>query len=418
MKYGLIGEHLSYSFSKEIHELIDGELYELKEIEKKDLISFFDKREFKGINVTIPYKIESLKYLDFMDDATKSIGSTNTIVNIDNKLYGYNTDSFGINETFRVNNIDLKDKNALILGTGGASRSLYYVLKNEGANMIYFASRNIKDDIHYSYDDLSSLYDKIDIIINATPNGSNPFEDANLLIDLRFFKRVKVVFDLIYNPLKTKLLIEAEKLNIKAIDGLYMLVAQAVKANSIFKNKDYNADTTNSIYYRILKKKLNIALIGMPSSGKTTIAKLLAKKYKMDYYDSDKLIVDEIKMPISEYFKINGENEFRKIESKLIKDLSLKNGSIISTGGGIVKDYNNIQNLKMNSVIIFIDRDLDKLKTTSSRPLSSNAYDLVKLYDERIDLYKGYADFIVENNNDILDTVNEIGGIIDENFGY
>ncbi|MCR5741504.1 MAG: shikimate dehydrogenase [Gammaproteobacteria bacterium] len=412
MKYGLIGEHLSHSFSKEVHNLIGNNDYILKEISRDNLDSFLKAKKFKGINVTIPYKEKSIPYLDYMSDEVKVTNSVNTIVNKDNKLYGYNTDILGLEEALKKYEIDIKNKNVLILGRGGVSKSIDYLLNKYKARKVYHASRSAKEDA-ISYSDINSISNDIDIIFNASPNGMYPLVNEAPLIDLSMFNKLEAFIDLIYNPLNTNLIISAKDRGIKAINGLYMLVSQAIYSYSFFMNKEYSKKLCDEIYEKIYKSKINIALIGMPSSGKSVIAKELSKRLKKDSIDTDKIIKNRIKISIKDYFSKFGEDSFRDIEKDVIDEVSLKNNLIISTGGGVIKREENIINLKRNSIIIFINRPLEKLVATENRPLSSNKEDLAKIYNERIDLYKKYSDYEVKNDTDsIIDAVNKICEIL------
>lgn len=408
MEYGLIGEKLGHSFSKIIHEMIADYKYELKEIAKDDLDSFMKNREFKCINVTIPYKTAVLPYLDFISDEAKKIGCVNTIVNKDGKLYGYNTDYYGLKLLIKKQNIDLNNKNVLILGTGGTSLTAKAVIKDLGAKTIYQASRKNSEGL-ISYDEIYN-YD-INYVVNTTPVGMYP-NNNDKLIEVSKFKNIEGLVDVIYNPLKTNLVLDGLNLGIKADGGLYMLIAQAVYAIKLFKNIEINDSKIDEVYNKLLSNKLNIVLIGMPSCGKTTIGRKLEKRLNKALYDSDTEIEKIIKTDISNFIRSNGETKFRNIEASVIENLSKQNGLIISTGGGVILNKDNMNRLKQNGIVIFIDRSLDLLTPTKSRPLTSDIESLKKKYNERIDLYNYYGDIKVENNGLIDDTVDKIiGGI-------
>ena len=404
MEYGLIGEKLGHSFSKTIHEMIADYTYELKEIKKEDFDKFMIDRDFKCINVTIPYKKDVIPYLDFISEEAKKIGAVNTIINKDGKLYGYNTDYYGLKLLIQKQNIDLTDKNVLVLGTGGTSLTAKAVLSDLNAKEILQASRQNSSE-YISYDEIYN-YD-INYIVNTTPIGMYPNNSARL-IDVSKFKNLSGLVDVVYNPLNTNLVLDAKELNIKANGGLYMLIAQAVYAIKLFKNKEIDDAVIDAIYHKLVKEKLNIVLIGMPSCGKTTIGSILSKKLNKELFDIDSLIVDEVGMEIKDYMKLNGEKSFREVESKIVSLVSKGNNSIISTGGGVILNKNNIVNLKQNGLIIFIDRKLENLTPTASRPLTSNFSDLEKKYNERINLYREYADIVVDNNKNIDDAINKI----------
>ena len=374
--FGLLGEILGHSFSKEIHESINDYTYNLIEVSKDNFNSFMETKNFKAINVTIPYKELVIPYLSYIDPKAKQIGAVNTIINDNNKLYGYNTDYLGLKQLIIKNKIDFKNKKVLILGTGGTSKTAFVLSKDLGCAQVIKVSRR-KSDETISYEEAKEKYNDANIIINTTPCGMYPNDD--LIIELDNFNNLEAVVDVIYNPLNTKLIRAAKERNIKAVNGLYMLVAQAVYASYLFINKDVVESKIDEVYKKIKNNKLNISLIGMPSCGKTTISLELGKLLNKEVVDSDVLIEKEINMPISQFLNKDNENVFRDIESKVIDNISKQNNLIISTGGGVIKRKENIDYLRRNSIIIFIDRDLELLQTTSSRPLSNNKTDLPHL---------------------------------------
>ena len=406
MKYGLLGERLGHSFSKEIHEQIGSYQYELKEVSKENFDDFMIQKDFIAINVTIPYKEKVIPYLDYIDVSAKKIGAVNTIVNKDNKLYGYNTDYLGLRDLVLTNNINVQNKKVLILGTGGTSKTSRVVFKDLGAREIVLVSiEPVGNEI--SYEDALKYHQDSEIVVNATPCGMYPNND-DLILDISNFNKLEAVVDVIYNPLKTMLVRNANKLGVKAVGGLYMLVAQAVYAAGIFMDTKYDNSVINKIYKQIYSEKQNIALIGMPTSGKTTISLLLGEKLNKQVVDTDLLVEEKMGMSIKEYLDIYEEKDFRKIETEVINEVSKQNNMVISTGGGVIKNQDNINYLKANSVIVFIDRPLDLLFASNSRPLSSNKQDLEKLYYERYDLYCKYADIIVKNDQDLEQVIDKI----------
>lgn len=406
MKYGLIGEHLGHSFSKEIHEMLGKYTYEICEIAKDNLDSFMKEKAFIAINVTIPYKQQVIPYLDFIDDKAQSIGAVNTIVNKNNKLYGYNTDYYGLKSLIQTNDIDVKNKKVLLLGNGGTSKTARTVLKDLQAKEIVIVDIN-KDENVITYDDALKYHTDSEIIVNTTPCGMYPDNDG-CIVDIELFKNLEAVVDVVYNPIRTAIVSNSLKKGIKAVSGLYMLVAQAVYAAGIFLDEKILENEIDRIYNIIKKQKENIVLIGMPSSGKSTIGIEIAKLLNKEYIDTDSLIEEKINMPISNFLTKENEDEFRDIEEEIIKNVSKLNNKIISTGGGVIKRNINIKRLKQNAIIVFIDRSLDKLLTTSSRPLSSNKTDLEKLYHQRYNIYKSLSDIIVDNNDTLEDTINKI----------
>ena len=400
MDYGLIGFPLKHSFSKEVHSLFSNYEYIIHELEESVFDDFMRKKDFKGINVTIPYKQKVIPYLDEIDNYAKDINAVNTIVNDHGSLKGYNTDFYGIVSSFAFFNCFNKDYHYIILGTGSTSNTLEYSLRFLGASNIkkcYRESSKIKGDILYK--DLEKKYaDKDIFIINATPNGMYPHMDDPLLIDLKKFKNIKAVFDVVYNPLRTRLLIEAEKLGIKAFSGLYMLVAQAVYAGKYFINDNDLTTEIEKYYNTCLKSKLNIVLTGMPTCGKSSLGKMISEKYGYEFIDTDEFIENKIGDKISNFIKTNGEEKFREIESDVIKEISTKNHAVISTGGGSILRDKNVINLKHNGKIFFINRSLELLKPTSDRPLTSNLEDLTKKYNERLPIYKNTCDVVVDGD--------------------
>ena len=393
MEYGLIGETLSHSFSKELHEQYLNTKYELVSLKKEELKDFFLKKNFKGINVTIPYKKEVIQYLDYIDPLVKEINACNCIINENGVLKGYNTDYFGFKFLLEENEIEVKDKKVAILGSGGTFDTINKVLKDLGAKEIYCISRTKKES-NYTYEELYTL--DANILINATPVGMYP-NNYECLVDLDKLK-LEAVIDVIFNPLRTKLILEAKKRKIKAIGGLEMLIAQGVKASELFLNKKYSYEEIRSHYFDVNVDKFNIVLIGMPMSGKTTLGKLLAEAFNKEFVDIDKEIVKRENKSINEIFELHGEEYFRKIEANLYEEYAKKNGLIISTGGGIVKNIESINRLKENGIIIFVDRNIDKMVFNNKRPLSKSKEDIEKLYLERHSLYLKNSDKRITNN--------------------
>lgn len=408
MKYGLIGEKLGHSFSKEIHEMIGYYKYDLHEVAKTEIDSFMIEKDFIGINVTIPYKETVIPYLDEISPQASSIGAVNTIVNINGKLYGHNTDYFGMLALIKKNNIDCYNKKVLILGTGGTSKTAYAVLKDLGAKIILKASINNEVGT-ITYDDAVRNHNDAEIIINTTPVGMYPKNDG-CIINLDYFKNLIGVIDVVYNPLRTNLVINAKNKNIPSEGGLYMLVGQAVYASGLFLNQEMDLSIIDKIYDKLRSDKENIILIGMPSSGKTTIGKLLSEKLNRKLIDTDELIVDKIGMSIAEYLKSHTEKEFRNIETECVKEAAKLSGVVLATGGGAVLRCENVQALKQNGKLYFLKRDLNLLTPTQSRPFSSDYESLKRRYEERLPIYESVCDVNVDNNGDILDTVNAIIG--------
>ena len=380
MRYGLLGEHLGHSFSKEIHGLLGDYSYDLIEVLQEGLDDFLRAKDFAGLIVTIPYKERVIPYLDFIDGAAKEIGAVNTIVNRGGKLYGYNTDFYGLEMLFAHAKIDPEGKTVAILGTGGTSKTAFAVMKQLSAGEIFKVSRSGSDGA-MTYEELYSVADKVDIIINTTPAGMYPDIDG-CAVDLSKFKNLSGVIDAVYNPLRTSLIIEAKKRNIRAEGGLYMLVAQAARAAELFFGERIGPIKIEKVYRRILRDKENIVLIGMPASGKTTVGRLLEKKLHRKAYDSDKLIEKTEKRSIPDIFREDGEATFRRMEAEMIRELSGKSGIIIATGGGAILRAESLDNLKKNGRLYFIDRPLGQLMPTKSRPLANSAEAIERRYNE------------------------------------
>lgn len=396
MECGLIGKVLVHSYSQIIHDSLGLYKYQLCELQPEEIPAFFEKKDFMGINVTIPYKQTVIPYLDEISEEAKEIGAVNTIVNRNGKLYGYNTDCSGLTALINKAGITVAGKKVLILGTGGTSKTATYVAKKLGAKEILHVSRKASEDT-ITYEDAVTNHKDAQIIINTTPCGMYP-ETDNKPIDISCFNNLSGIVDAIYNPLKSQLVVDGLNANIPSTGGLYMLVAQAIYASGHFCSKDPDLTVLDSIFDSLIEEKRNLVLTGMPSCGKTTIGKMLSKLTGKELIDVDKEIVDKIKMPIADFFAANGEAAFRKIEAETIKELSLLTGKIISTGGGAVLNPKNIINLKLNGEIIFINRPLEDLMPTSDRPLSSSKEHLTKLYNERFEIYKSTCNYEILND--------------------
>lgn len=416
MEYGLIGEKLGHSFSKTIHSYISDYNYELKEIAKSELKDFFVNPQFKAINVTIPYKQDVMPFLDVIDEAAKKIGAVNTVVNKDGTLYGYNTDFSGLKALIEHANIDIQSKKVLILGSGGTSKTAFAVAESLGAKEIYRVSRSGGNGL-ITYRDAETLHNDADVIINTTPCGMYPNNDG-AAIDVSKFKKLSGVVDAVYNPLNTELILKARELGIKATGGLYMLVAQGVFVAEKFIDKDIDKSLIDKIYNKLLAEKQNLVLIGMPSCGKTTIGKRIANELSLAFLDSDEEIVNAEGRAIREIFETDGEKYFRTLESEVIAELSKKQSAVISTGGGAVLDKRNIDRLRQNGFIVFIDRPIELLVSTDDRPLSSNREELTKRYNERYQIYCNSADYIIKNDCEIETVIKKIKeAFLNENSG-
>lgn len=413
MKYGLIGEHLGHSFSKQIQtriaeiENVKDYDYQLVELDKEEFKEFMEKKDFKGINVTIPYKKDVIPYLDEMDESAKAIGAVNTIINVDGKLKGYNTDFGGFLYMVKAHNVHMEGKKVLIIGHGGACAAVKAVCKHENAKDIVIVSRSANRGA-IGYDEMYTSHLDADIVVNTSPVGMFP-NIVNAPIDVSWFHKLECVLDVVYNPILTRLCFEAQEADIKRVIGLEMLIAQAKYTFEIFENMSFDDSIIDEIKKEMLKDRCNIVLIGMPSAGKTTIGKMLEEKLGKEFFDLDDMIIAKAGKSIPEIFQESGEAGFRAIETEVAIEASKMNNKIIATGGGVVKHKVNMDFLRLNGITIFIDRDIDKLISSDpNRPLSSSKQALQQMYKERYPLYQKYAAYIAVNNANIEETVDDI----------
>ena len=393
LNYGCIGEHLPHSFSQEIHGEIGTYAYDLKELTPEELPGFMTARGFMGINVTIPYKQAVIPFLDEISETARAIGAVNTIVNRNGKLYGYNTDLYGLTRLIRRIGLDLSGKKVLVLGTGGTSRTASYAAEKLGARVVYRVSRTSREG-SLSYEEVLQNHTDAEIILNTTPCGMFP-KPAEQPLLLEPFTRLEGVVDAIYNPLRSRLVLDARSRGIPAEGGLYMLVAQAVRASELFLDTSYPEDLTDRIYNRILRRKENLVLIGMPGSGKSSVGAILTEATGKPLADTDRLIMEKAGKPIPDIFREDGEPAFRDLESEVIRELSLQGGQIISTGGGAVLRPENVTVLRQNGRLFWLDRDPDSLVPTDDRPLADTVAKMKALYQEREPIYRASADVII-----------------------
>lgn len=398
--YGLIGEKLQHSFSPTIHGFFGDYEYGLFELEKEKLRDFLLREDINGFNVTIPYKKDIMQYLDEIDEKAQKIGAVNTVIKKGGKSYGYNTDYYGLKYLFRKNEVSLYKKKVLILGSGGASASAKALCIDEQADFNVVSRTG-----EINYENVYELKDT-EIIINATPVGMYPIGEG-CLIDLTRFSNITFVMDMIYNPSLTELLYTAKKLGIKYANGLSMLVAQAKYSHDLFLGKSFSDDKIDECIKKIRIETDNISLIGMAGMGKTTVGKELSRILKKPFFDTDEEIVKKAKKSIKEIFEEDGEAAFRKTETEVIKELTLKTGVIIATGGGAVTTKRNEYYLKRNGKTVRIIRD-EKLIEREGRPLLKDNDTVKKLIKEREPMYKSFSDITVINDKDVKDTAEEI----------
>ncbi len=399
--YGLLGEHLSHSFSPQIHNALGNDNYKLFEIAPRELEKFMLEKNFKGINVTIPYKKSVIPYLDEISAEAEKIGAVNTIINRDGRLCGYNTDYFGFEYMLKKSKIDVQNKKALVFGSGGASLTVQAVLCDMGAKEIVVLSRNGDDN----YVNMYIKHTDAEIIVNTTPVGMYP-DNLNTLVDFDRFENLSGVLDVVYNPLKTRLILDAEARSLPSSAGLSMLVAQAKKAHEIFFDAEIEDGICEKIEKMLIKQMQNIILIGMAGCGKTTIGKILAEKLGKELVDTDEMIVNAENKPIPEIFEESGEDYFRWCENLAVNIIGKEKECIISTGGGVVIRPENYNSLKQNGIIVFINRDADLLPT-NDRPLSQ-MHGVKELYAKRLPLYRQFADIEIDGNGTLEEVANRI----------
>lgn len=406
MKYGLLGKTLAHSFSKEIHDLIGNYGYELVEKKPDEVEDFIKNGGFKAINVTIPYKETVMPFLDHISDKAKMIGSVNTVVRKDGKLYGYNTDFVGFSNMLDKAGIDVENKTVAILGTGGTCKTAFAVCKSRNAKEILKVSRK-PDGENLSYVSLYERRKDVSVIVNTTPCGMYP-DNESFAVDVDEFENVESAVDVIYNPLCTPLLQRAQKKGLKTTNGLYMLVSQAVAASELFFDTKYDKNVLDEVYSKILSSKQNVVLCGMPGSGKTTVGKLISEMTGRELVDTDEEIIKEIGTDIPSYFEKFGEAAFRKVESQIIKVVSKKSGIIISTGGGAILKEKNVDCLKQNGIIYFLDRPISQLVATPDRPTADTNEKIIQRFEERYPIYISCSDERVKIEGDPTGVAQEI----------
>lgn len=413
MKYGLIGEHLPHSFSKEIHAKIASYEYELHELSKDQLAGFMQKHDFLGINVTIPYKEAVIPFLSEVDETAKRIGAVNTVVNRNGRLFGYNTDAYGMRALILKTGLDFTDAEVLILGTGGTAHTAHAVAESLGAKTVITVGRTAKNGA-VTYDEAYRSHADADFIINTTPCGMYPYPDgkegmAGIPVDLSKFTSLRGVIDAVFNPLRTNLVLEAAERGIPAGGGLYMLVAQAVAAAEIFTGTAYDAEILDKVYREIRAEKENIVLTGMPGSGKTTVGQYLANELGRRFYDTDAEIVKKTGKEISALFAEIGNDGFRALEAEVIAEISGHvTGAVIATGGGAVLRDDNVRALKRTGRLYFLNRSLDKIEPTADRPLALDRAALEARFRERYERYLATCDIEIVTDENVYHTADSI----------
>ena len=399
MKFGLLGRTLGHSFSPRIHNALGNTNYELFEREPSQLQEFFADQELQGINITFPYKVNALEACDVVDPRAERIGCVNTMVRKDGKWHGYNTDYDGFVFTLEHAGINVSGKECIILGDGASSATVHVALEDLGAKSITHLSRKTAP----LYTDAPNYYETAQIIINCTPIGMYPHNPANL-IDIMQFSKLEGVVDLIYNPRRTVLLLQAEMMDIPYCDGLPFLVAQGVEAANHFQGESFGTKEIEQILRDMRREKENIILIGMPGVGKTTVGRAIGKEMGRTWLDVDHELEKEIGN-VSTYIKEQGEAAFREKEAEMIAKLGTETGLVISTGGGCVTVPKNYAHLRQNGRIYQLTQPVEKL-STSGRVLSSGGIErLRELEETRTPMYESFAQCIVEHNRNAPETV-------------
>ncbi len=398
--FGLLGRTLGHSWSPEIHKQLVGYPYDLFEVEPEDVEHFLSATELSGMNVTIPYKKTVLPFCATLSDAAKAIGSVNTLVRTAQGWHGDNTDYAGFADLVKSVGVPVTRKKALIFGTGGASLAVLAALRDMGADPVIRISRSGPD----RYDDLEKHADA-SILVNATPVGMYPKNGVSV-VDLSAFPACEAVFDLIYNPLKTKLILDAEARGIPAAGGLLMLVGQARRSAEQFAGIEIPDDRVREITEDLARSMRNIVLIGMPGCGKTTVGRELANRLSREFTDADAVIAERAGMDIPSIFAAEGESGFRVRETAVLSDLGKRSGLVIATGGGCVTRPENAPLLRQNGVTVWIKRALEKLPT-DGRPLSQKN-SVEAMYRARKELYADFADIVVESDEVLEHTIDLI----------
>ena len=403
MKCGVLGRKLGHSYSPQIHKHLGDYEFHIFEKEPEELADFLQNGDFSGTNVTIPYKKDVIPYLDEISPIAQKLGAVNIIVRRDGKLIGHNSDHFGFQSMVEKSGLSPAGKKCLVLGSGGASATVQSVLKDFGAQVVVISrsGENNYDNLH--------LHADAAIIVNTTPLGMYP-HTGQAPLNVAQFPKLEGVLDIVYNPARTQIMLDAENLGIPTMNGLWMLVAQAKEAAEWFTNSVISDEKISEIYEILRSQMENIVLIGMPGCGKSTVGRLLAEQTGKEFVDADKKIAQLAGKSIPEIFAQDGEEVFRSFETKALEELGKRSGLVIATGGGCVTKARNYPLLHQNGTIIWLKRDLDQLPT-DGRPLSQ-ANDLTMMYETRKPMYEAFADHAIDNNDSVTDTVRAIGELI------
>lgn len=403
MKLGLIGNPLGHSWSPQIHSFFLKDCtYDLWPLKEDELDDFFARKDFDGINVTIPYKEKVMQYLDEIDDTARTIGAVNCIVNDHGRLIGHNTDWIGFMDMVKSAGIEANGKKCAVFGSGGASKAACAAIRKMNGTPVAVSRHPKENQISYA-----DLKDEYAVLINATPLGMKPNDNA-MPVDPALFPGCEAVVDIVANPLRTKFCFEAGLSGKKTLGGFEMLVRQAAAADLLFTGKAVSEEQIRACMKMLYGRMRSLVLIGMPTSGKSTIAAEVSRRSGRKLIEMDEEIEKKLGMSIRECFDRYGEAYFRKAESEMAASLKEAGGCVISCGGGIIKNKENMRMLSENGLVAWLDRDPALLFGTGSRPLSQNKDDIARLYEERKSLYEMYADVRIDNNGNLEDTVNEV----------
>ncbi|MBQ7415483.1 MAG: shikimate kinase [Oscillospiraceae bacterium] len=405
MKCGLLGQKLGHSYSPQIHSRLASYEYALYEKKPDELEQFLKSGVFTGLNVTIPYKKSVIPYLSELSPIARRLGAVNTIVRRDGRLIGHNSDYFGFRSMVEKSGLAVTGKKVLVLGSGGASNTVVAVLEELGAKVIVISrsGENNYTNLH--------LHADASVIVNATPVGMYPNVGVSP-IDLSLFPMLEGVLDIVYNPARTQLLLDAEDRGLVTMNGLWMLVAQAKESAEWFSEASISDEKIQEIHRKLRVQMENIVLIGMPGSGKSTVGQLLATALKKEFVDADAAIEEKAGMSIPEIFAQQGEAGFRAIETQVLSELGKKSGLVIATGGGCVTREENYPLLHQNGTIFCLNRSIDALPT-EGRPLSQTGR-LEQMYRIRKPMYDRFADFQIDSNGTPEAAVNQILQILEE----
>lgn len=393
-KFALLGGAVKQSYSPRIHRKFGNYIYELRAIKEEELEPILRSGEYRGFNITIPYKIKAMEICDQVSEEAGKIGCVNTIIRKrDGTLWGYNTDYFGFRYLMEKNQIDPKGKKCLVLGSGGSSLTVRAVLQDMGAGEIVVISRKGKNN----YDNIG-IHRDARIIVNTTPVGMYP-NNGGKVVDIRKFPHLDGAVDLIYNPIRTQLVLDAMKKDIPAAGGLAMLVAQAKAASELFQAKKIDDEEIRVVKDEIQNELLNLVLIGMPGAGKSYIGRKMAESRGREFIDTDVLIAEREGRSIDEIFETDGEEYFRKLETEVLREACVRSGLVIAAGGGIVTQKRNYDIIRQNSIVIWVRRDLDQLETEGRPLLRKTTPDA--MYEERKEAYESWSDFFIDNNPEL-----------------